>query len=166
MNPIDKLIELVKHDPAITVAELAACLGYSEEKSVYYWLEKAGYSGIREFKRDVLGKERSRINVADYSEESAPTREKVGGNPFTFRVTSSQYAPLFLEGDVLIVDPMAALASGDLVLVSQASGSFIMRYYRTDKQVLLTGLADPSKVVQPGSDATILGRVTKLIRTF
>ncbi|MGB9866805.1 MAG: S24 family peptidase [Bacillota bacterium] len=166
MNPIDRLIELVKHDPAITVAELAASLGYSEEKSVYYWLEKAGYSGIREFKRDVLGKDRQQSNVADYSEDTVLSRDKLKGNPFTFKVTSSQYAPYFMENDILIVDPLAVPANGDLVLVSHASGSSIMRYYRIDKHVLLTSIADPTKVVQPGSEVTILGRVTKLVRTF
>lgn len=45
---------LVREDPAITVAEIARRLGYSEEKSVYYWLEKARIKGIREFKRMVL----------------------------------------------------------------------------------------------------------------
>lgn len=54
MNVLERMAALIREDPAITVAEIARRLGYSEEKSVYYWLEKARVKGIREFKRMVL----------------------------------------------------------------------------------------------------------------
>lgn len=54
VNVLDRIAHLIREDPAITVAEIARRLGYSEEKSVYYWLEKASIKGIKEFKRIVL----------------------------------------------------------------------------------------------------------------
>ncbi|MBE3518987.1 MAG: hypothetical protein IMW97_01630 [Firmicutes bacterium] len=49
-----KIAALVMEDPNITVREIARKLGYSEEKSVYYWLEKAKFAGIKDFKKTVL----------------------------------------------------------------------------------------------------------------
>ncbi len=51
---LDKIAELILQDPSISVRELARRLGYAEEKTVYYWLSKRGFHGIRPFKRAVL----------------------------------------------------------------------------------------------------------------
>lgn len=169
MNPLEKMIALVKRDPAITVAELASSLGYSEEKSVYYWLEKAGYGGIRELKRDVLGEERVKAEhseLADVLALQQGTGGRTTGNPFTFTVPSSQYVPLFLENDVLIIDPVAAPRNGDYVLVSYISSPTIMRYYCIDDREVLAGVHDPQRILKPGANITILGRISRLIRTL
>ena len=51
---IEQLAQLVRDEPSITVAELARKMGYAEQKSVYYWLEKAGFRSIRLFRDAVL----------------------------------------------------------------------------------------------------------------
>jgi len=51
---LERIAQLIQSNPAITVKQIAREMGYSEEKSVYYWLEKEKYYGIKEFKRAVL----------------------------------------------------------------------------------------------------------------
>jgi len=43
LSKIDQMAQLVLANPTITAKELAQKMGYAEQKSVYYWLEKAGY---------------------------------------------------------------------------------------------------------------------------
>lgn len=54
MDVVDKIADLILLDPSISVRELAKRLGYAEEKTIYYWIAKRGYRGIRAFKRAVL----------------------------------------------------------------------------------------------------------------
>lgn len=54
MDVLERMSEIVRQNPAITVRELAARLGYAEQKSVYYWLHKNRFRGFKEFKRSVL----------------------------------------------------------------------------------------------------------------
>ena len=43
MKVLKQMAKLILQNPSITVRELANTLGYSEEKSIYYWLEKANF---------------------------------------------------------------------------------------------------------------------------
>ncbi|MDI3281414.1 MAG: hypothetical protein QJR13_08610 [Bacillota bacterium] len=54
MENLEKMAELIRQNPSITVKGLAQKLGYSEERSIYYWLEKAHFKGIKAFKHAVL----------------------------------------------------------------------------------------------------------------
>ncbi len=54
MDVLDRIVSLVLQDPFLTATEMAHRLGYAEEKSVYYWIDKAHYSGLVAFKRAVL----------------------------------------------------------------------------------------------------------------
>ncbi|MCL6451841.1 MAG: S24 family peptidase [Acetobacteraceae bacterium] len=54
MDILEKMARMIRDNPSITVRELATRLGYSEGKSVYYWLEKARFYGLKDFKRAVL----------------------------------------------------------------------------------------------------------------
>ncbi|HHT01547.1 MAG TPA: hypothetical protein GXZ96_02470 [Firmicutes bacterium] len=54
MKVLKQMAKLILQNPSITVRELANTLGYSEEKSIYYWLEKANFFGIKQFKQAVL----------------------------------------------------------------------------------------------------------------
>lgn len=68
---LNAIAVLLRENPAITVRELASRLGYSEAKSIYYWLEKGGYHGIKSFRQAVLR--------GDYPPEAtAAVREPVG----------------------------------------------------------------------------------------
>ncbi|PSR20711.1 MAG: hypothetical protein C7B45_13815 [Sulfobacillus acidophilus] len=54
MRVIDRIANLILEDPLITANRLAHRLGYAEEKTVYYWLHKANFSGLTAFKKAVL----------------------------------------------------------------------------------------------------------------
>ena len=56
MSKIDQMAYFILANPNITGKELAAKLGYSEPKSIYYWLEKAGYEGLKDFKKKLHNK--------------------------------------------------------------------------------------------------------------
>ena len=51
---LDRMAQIIRENPTATVREIAAQLGFSEEKSVYYWLQKERFRGLKEFKRAVL----------------------------------------------------------------------------------------------------------------
>lgn len=54
MRVIDRIANLILEDPLITADRIARRLGYAEEKTVYYWLHKAHFSGLNAFKKAVL----------------------------------------------------------------------------------------------------------------
>lgn len=54
MDVLDRLAEMVRQNPAVTVHDAAQALGYAEPKSIYYWLHKARFRGFKEFKKAVL----------------------------------------------------------------------------------------------------------------
>ncbi|MCL6451842.1 MAG: hypothetical protein K6T75_11165 [Acetobacteraceae bacterium] len=106
VNVLDRVAQLIRENPSITVQEIATRLGYSEEKSIYYWLEKSKYYGIKEFKKAVLtGEYRPQEAAATAPEEGIkepdtfllyPTTEV----PLVTRFTSSG-EPQFAEGRTL-----------------------------------------------------------------
>lgn len=51
---LERIAQIIREDPSITVKDIAKRLGYSEEKSVYYWLEKGQFKGLRDFRHAVL----------------------------------------------------------------------------------------------------------------
>ncbi len=53
-DAIERMASIVREDPSITVKELARRMGFAEQKSVYYWLGKQRYRGLKDFKRAVL----------------------------------------------------------------------------------------------------------------
>ncbi len=57
MEMLEKIARLIIENPSITVQEIAKQLGYSEERSIYYWLEKGNFRGIKPFKKAVLTKQ-------------------------------------------------------------------------------------------------------------
>lgn len=68
MDVLDKIVNLILQDPFLTATEIAHRLGYAEEKTVYYWVEKARYPGLVAFKRAVLnGQYRSRSGAHEAS---------------------------------------------------------------------------------------------------
>lgn len=51
---IDRIANLILEDPLITAGRIAHKLGYAEEKTVYYWLQKSHFAGLNAFKKAVL----------------------------------------------------------------------------------------------------------------
>jgi len=166
---IARIAGLIRDNPSITVREIANALGYSEEKSVYYWLEKARFRGIREFKRAVLtgrflpervygaaarghGHVREPATYLLYparrlpfvaqfgpqgrpvfaqEDEISPRFERLSDRAFAYALEDSCYAPLFAEGDLLVVDPEREAADGDLVILYLDAGLVALRRYYT-----------------------------------
>ncbi len=54
MRVLNQMAQLILEDPFITAKQLARQLGYAEEKSVYYWVDKTMFQGLNGFKRAVL----------------------------------------------------------------------------------------------------------------
>src|SRR5690606_40893736 len=51
---VDRMSEIILQRPSVTGKELARELGFAQERSVYYWLHKAAYAGLRDFRAAVL----------------------------------------------------------------------------------------------------------------
>ncbi|MCR4399240.1 MAG: hypothetical protein NUV93_09805 [Firmicutes bacterium] len=51
---LERIAQAIRDDPSATAKDIARRLGYSEEKSIYYWLEKGQFKGLREFRHAVL----------------------------------------------------------------------------------------------------------------
>jgi hypothetical protein len=147
MDVVDKIAELIRTDPSITVKELARRLGYAEEKSVYYWINKRGFRGIRPFKRAVLT---GQFRTASSAREPAPRpgrlpvaeRLSAAGDPVftgeTLPITLDRGHGLFVwlyrgdavdafrPGDYLVVGPLD-LTQAEWVLVARPPGGAALR---------------------------------------
>lgn len=54
MEVLNKIASLILEDPFLTATQIAKRLGYAEEKTIYYWIDKAHYPGLVAFKRAVI----------------------------------------------------------------------------------------------------------------
>ena len=229
---IDKITQLVRENPAITVKEIAKALGYSEERSVYYWLEKAKYKGIKDFKQTIFadpssryqsGNDKNRANgsgprqaahggfarsqgrsgpqqgnggpaliglqianglrrdrpdaepeLAFYSNaELANLLEPLAMGHKAFAVVASpEYAPMGVPGEefLFIVDPLAELTDGCLVLTKEAERFPVIRRYFTATEILLVHPfrqdVPPRYLGRAEAHREILGRVTHLMTSY
>lgn len=169
MSVIDEMSRLILADPNVTAKEIARHLGYAEEKSVYYWLQKSGFTGMRDFKKNVLTRVVSRPSIrpepalardaagADISlftdqdqNTGATLQDHLAGNlghgSYGVVVTRHDCRPLAGVGDILIVDPGAPSFQGDLMWASVRGKMRLVRQYGLPDQSLF--YVDPG---QPGS---------------
>lgn len=176
MNPRDideyrvlrKIAALVMENPNITVREIAQRLGYAEEKSVYYWLEKAKFTGIKDFRKSVLtgtvppgffaGDRESKTPLKDVtplkdglSLLALPVREHFpikapGERPL------SQYLPVSLGPGSYLVPapedlPAGLIRKGDLLLIDASSpvqsGDLVMGVSETGEPQVLRRYVTP-----------------------
>ncbi len=127
MDVADKIADVILSDPSVSVREIAQRLGYAEEKTIYYWMNKRGFHGIRPFKRAVLtGQYRAathareavgrpgRLPVADrvtksgepvYTGETLPITLDRGRGLFVWRYQGPPDVGL-LPGDYLVIGPV------------------------------------------------------------
>ncbi len=185
MSVIDQMSRLILADPNVTARQIAKTLGYAEEKSVYYWLSKSGYKGMRDFKKAVLSRaipsvKRPEASVAKdsgdtclplYSDPGQKAlgynltgylRENLGGESYAVLMTEDTCAPVAEMGDVLLVDPSAASFQGDLQWASVRGRMRVLRVYGDgDDRVLYVDAADPSSVVTPDF---VSGKVVFILR--
>lgn len=180
------MARLVLSDPGITAREIAQTMGYAEQKSVYYWLRKAGFTGIKAFRKAVLSgtfpvrtRETSRPLAKDapgslemhvHTDREKQVRGNLedymagslGPGSFALPLSSGRYGPLAREGDLLIVDPEAPVKQGDLVVGSHGGQTCLARrYWLPDKAVLYVDATDHACVLSPDY---ITGKVIFILR--
>lgn len=151
------MASFIRANPTATVRELAAHMGFSEERSVYYWLHKLGFRGLKDFKRHVIT-ERGAGAVEEAREEEAnyALTQQV--------VTTSEYTPWILPGDRLEVAPKRPPADGDLVLVDlPGAKAALRRYYGRSTLVHPARPHDIHRL--DGGTARLVGVVVRLVRT-
>lgn len=128
MRVIDKIAQLILEDPYITAKNIARKLGYAEEKTVYYWIDKEHYKGLTAFKRAVLQGQHQAFTVkateppARYGKLPVVHEFSPDGRPIlsgeTLAVPSAgkvqwvwRYPgpplPTFLPGDLLLLRPFS-----------------------------------------------------------
>jgi SOS-response transcriptional repressor LexA len=155
MDVLNELARIIRNDPSLSVKEIAKRLGYSEQKSVYYWLQKTRWKGIKAFKRAVLtGEYASRTKTArilkeskgrtvievpvarGFAEEGFPNFEqdpaivtaRAGSSAYGIIVDGDRYYPWVFPGDLLVVDPDALVQEGDLVALLSPERDLILAY--------------------------------------
>ncbi len=132
---LEQIAEVIRQDPSATAKDIARKLGYSEEKSIYYWLEKGQFKGLRDFRQAVLtgrfpareyivgkGKQAAREGEPGYTLQDVPmvTSFSTGGKPVVSGETVSAHfsAPREAFGFLLGAPEYApVLFSGDVLLI-------------------------------------------------
>ncbi|HHX29166.1 MAG: hypothetical protein ACOX5Q_02570 [Bacillota bacterium] len=187
MSIIDDMVHIVMQNPNATAKDIAAELGYAEEKSVYYWLAKAGFRGLKDFRLAVLRRtspqpapETTGTYVKDSGESSFPLysegnarelptglweyiRKQAGPHSYGVVLTKSEFPPLVSRGDVLVVDPQAPCFQGDLIWVSVKGSKHLVRRYGKagDPDVFVDALR-PGILLLPD---TIDGKVVLIVKS-
>lgn len=185
MSLIDEMSRLVLADPNVTAREIARQLGYAEEKSVYYWLQKAGFSGIRDFKKSVLrrvltsppraepgvARDAGEPAISLYTDTDAKTARTtlmdhidshLGRDSFGILLTHADFRPLASAGDVLIVDPDAPSFQGDLMWASVRGQMLLVRQYgMPDTSLLYVDAGQPGSIILPDF---VSGKVVFIVR--
>jgi hypothetical protein len=183
MNVTDQIADLILQDPSISVKDLTRRMGYAEEKTIYYWLNKRGYRGIKAFKRAVLtgqyrasgaarepGPRYGRLPVADrlaktgeplLTGETLPVTLDRGRGNFVFRYGGPPESGI-LPGDLLIIGPPDSERAEWVLVLTPAYQPALRRVVRTEHGPLLldtiTGEVD--------RQARVIGTVLQLARLF
>lgn len=186
MSVIDQMSRLVLADPNVTARQIAKSLGYAEEKSVYYWLQKSGFSGMRDFKRSVLKRtlpssRRAEGFARDGGETFLPLYsslqrkalgtdlqrhllEVMGQESYGVVLTEVDCEPLAGQGDVLLVDPGAPAFQGDLQWASVHGRMRLVRQYGAAADSLFfVDAVEPGSVVSPDF---VCGKVVLILRKY
>jgi hypothetical protein len=183
MNVTDQIADLILQDPSISVKDLARRLGYAEEKTIYYWLNKRGFHGIKAFKRAVLtgqyratgvarepGVRYGRLPVADrlaktgeplLTGETLPVTLDRGRGSFVFRYAGPDQSAI-CSGDYLVVGPPDLDRAEWLLVLTANQQPALRRVVRTDAGPLLINwaTADIDRTARP------VGTVLQVLRLF
>ena len=174
MSIVDDMAKLVLNNPNISARQIAQTLGYAEPKSVYYWLKKSGFNGMKHFRQEVLKK-----NIYLQKEQSGPqtAREQPirtsmptdlvryledhlqqGSLAFVITKDSGNTAR---QGDMAIVDPEGPLGQGDLVLTKAEGANVVLRNYISLGSKLFVNPENPGKPLSPDF---VMGKILLIIR--
>jgi hypothetical protein len=152
LSILDDMAKLVLRNPNVTAKELAKSLGYAEQKSVYYWLDKGGYRGMKDFREDVLrgrfpfspGKPEPELardhlkSVPVYtsgglmdgrSSLSEFLKTNLGSECYGVLITSQIAGLSSGDGDLALIDPNAPHTQGDLVALKVEGTLKLARRY-------------------------------------
>jgi hypothetical protein len=183
MTVTDQIAEVILQDPSVSVRDIARRLGYAEEKTIYYWIQKRGFHGIRAFKRAVLtGQYRGatvarehmgrpgRLPVADalnkdgaplLTGETLPVTLDRGRGLFVWRYDGPTVAHIQAD-DYLVVGP-PDLAQAQWVLAARGGEAVIRAVLRL--QDASPTLLDPERRQLDG-EARPLGTILQLARLY
>lgn len=187
MSVIDEMARLILADPNVTAKQIADRLGYAEEKSVYYWLQKSGFSGIKDFRTSVLrralpgpaprrretqvARDSGETGIALFTDSDGKTSrsslqnhldENLGHESFGVLLTRTEYQPLAGAGDVLVVDPGAPSFQGDLMWASVRGRMLLVRQYGLpDDSPFYVDAQKPGFILSPDF---ISGKVVFILR--
>jgi hypothetical protein len=186
LSVIDEMSRLVLADPNVTAREIAKQLGYAEEKSVYYWLQKSGFAGMREFKKSVLRRALpsppprpepplardsgepgiSLFMDSDLKSVRATLQRHLEGclghETFAVLLTRTDYYPLASVGDVLVVDPGAPSFQGDLMWASVRGKMHLVRQYGLpNRDLFYVDSGNPGSLLIPDF---VSGKVVFILR--
>lgn len=175
LSIVDDMAKLVLKNPNITARELADALGYAEQKSIYYWLDKAGYKGMKDFREEVLRgafplpMEKSQPELVRDGLKSLPVYSKGGIREprsdlgdFLRGYLGPESFGVMLEGDVVIIDPSAVQTQGDLVLIrSEGTLKLTRRYSLPGRLEAYVLESDEKRLVTP---EYIAGKVVFILK--
>src|SRR5579875_3765824 len=190
---VRKMARAIMDNPSATGRQLAEALGYSEPKSIYYWLKKDGLSGVRDLRRKVFRGELGDQPFQAREPSPAPEAGRLplavsltaagepvfGGGEWTYPTDSGRRFAIALKPEgwmvgraervVAVVDPAAPVRPGDLVLTADPEGQpQIWRTANAGQVRVLVNLADPARV-QPwphgasGQVTRPAGRVVQIV---
>lgn len=188
MKPtLDRLVDLIRAHPTMTGKELARSLGYAEPRSLYHWLQKAGYSGLRPFRNAVLRGEYppfalppTHVRLAETSSQPQQIEgfsesgdllladdpiNWPGNADFSLRWEGADVQPLVAHGDWLLLQRPEDLADGDWLVLRRGDGTLHIGRLIT--------IGAERAVVQPplgevwhGPLPQVVARIVGLLRLF
>jgi len=89
--------------------------------------------------------------------DEAELPEFSAGDCYALRVTGNRLAPVFRDGDLLIVSPSARIEPGSRVLVRLKGGEILIQQLvsRTSRRVGLKSLASPERAILKRPDEIV-----------
>ncbi|MDA8199628.1 MAG: hypothetical protein M0Z54_09405 [Thermaerobacter sp.] len=181
MDVADKIADVILSDPSVSVREIAQRLGYAEEKTIYYWMNKRGFHGIRPFKRAVLtGQYRAasrareavgrpgRLPVADrltktgdpvYTGETLPITLDRGRGLFVWCYHGPPDLGI-LPGDYLVIGPVNLESAAVVLAIGPEHAPTIRHVVHADGGPLLV---EPLRATIDSS-ARAIGTVLQVLR--
>jgi hypothetical protein len=168
------MAKLVLKNPNISAKEIARSLGYAEQKSIYYWLQKAGFKGMRDFRQAVLsrnGSNRYGVLDAGLARDRESRLPRNMGNYLAKHLGPGAYGILVSRdsgevakpGDMAVLDPDAPLGQGDLVAARIDGTTGILRRYELSGQAVYVDISSPDKVLFPDF---VVGKVAAIVRKY
>lgn len=178
---------LVRENPNITVREIAGKMKFADNKSVYYWLAKAEFQGIGQFKQAVLrdanvslegvtikqnGKNKFLLRIPLRNWNNKRSEQTVQWfyffhdypNPrglFATKIETTDFFPWFTAGDIIIINTTEKLKNHSWILAKKGRKYIIVQYLTNSKLYDAITLKPFTR-----SELTVIGPIISLQRTW